>query len=68
MWFRADPGSHAEQVAVLADGAVKLTIDGGPVLVIDRTNDGTAARPAPGERIRLAWPATAMQPLRDVPG
>jgi protein-L-isoaspartate(D-aspartate) O-methyltransferase len=39
-------GSHTEQVAVLADGAVKLTIDGGPVLdtaALDRAITETRA-------------------------
>ena len=34
------------------------------VLVVDRTNDGSGRRPALGERVRLGWPAAAMQPLR----
>ena len=36
----------------------------GRVLVVDRTNDGSGRRPAVGERVRLGWPASAMQPLR----
>ena len=47
-----------------ASSRIEVALDGGPVLAVDRTNDGTAARPAAGERVRLAWPAAAMQPLR----
>ena len=50
-----------------ASTRLEVALDGGPVLVIDRTNDGTGARPATGARVRLAWPAAAMQPLRDAP-
>ncbi|MGD9508022.1 MAG: ABC transporter ATP-binding protein [Geminicoccaceae bacterium] len=47
-----------------ASSRIEVALDGGPVLAVDRTNDGTAARPAAGDRVRLAWSATAMQPLR----
>ena len=47
-----------------ASTRLDVALDGGPVLVVDRTNDGSGPRPAPGERVRLAWPAAAMQPLR----
>ena len=50
-----------------ASTRLEVALDGGPVLVIDRTNDGTGARPTAGARVRLAWPAAAMQPLRDAP-
>ena len=48
-----------------ASTRLDVALEGGPVLVVDRTNDGSGERPAVGERIRLAWPATAMQPLRE---
>ena len=47
-----------------ASTRLEVALDGGPVLVVDRTNDGSDARPAAGARIRLGWPAAAMQPLR----
>jgi len=37
------------------------------VLIVERTNDGTGQRPARGSRVRLGWPASAMQSLREAP-
>ena len=48
-----------------ASTRLDVALDGGPVLVVDRTNDGQKHRPAQGERVRLGWPAAAMQPLRE---
>ena len=40
--------------------------DGGGVLIAERPNDAAlGSRPEPGARVRLGWPADAMQPLRD---
>ena len=50
-----------------ASTRLEVALDGGPVLVIDRTNDGTGTRHAAGARVRLAWAVAAMQPLRDTP-
>jgi putative spermidine/putrescine transport system ATP-binding protein len=64
------PGEVAVEGTVVATqyhGAstrLKVELDGGRVLAVDRTNDGSGRRPAVGERVRLGWPASAMQPLR----
>src|SRR3954470_1985484 len=49
-----------------ASTRLEVQLDGGPVLMVDRTNDGSGRRPSSGERVRLAWQASAMQPLRKV--
>jgi putative spermidine/putrescine transport system ATP-binding protein len=51
-----------------ASTRLDVALDGGPTLVVDRTNDGQGRRPAAGERVRLGWPAAAMQPLREPSG
>jgi hypothetical protein len=39
---------------------------GGVRLVVDRANAGDGQqRPAPGSRVRLSWPRSAMRPLRE---
>jgi putative spermidine/putrescine transport system ATP-binding protein len=48
-----------------ASTRLEVTLDGGQMLIVDHANDGSGRRPAPGERIRLGWPAAAMQPLQD---
>jgi putative spermidine/putrescine transport system ATP-binding protein len=64
------PGEVAVEGTVVATqyhGAstrLKVELDGGRILAVDRTNDGSGRRPAVGERVRLGWPASAMQPLR----
>jgi putative spermidine/putrescine transport system ATP-binding protein len=50
-----------------ASTRLDVALDGGPVLVIERANDGTGPHPARGSRVRLGWPASAMQPLREFP-
>ncbi len=50
-----------------ASTRLEVAVDGGPVLVVDHANDGRRTAPGQGERVRLAWPAAAMQPLRDGP-
>jgi putative spermidine/putrescine transport system ATP-binding protein len=50
-----------------ASTRLDVALDGGPVLIVERTNDGTGQRPARGSRVRLGWPASAMQPLREAP-
>jgi putative spermidine/putrescine transport system ATP-binding protein len=51
-----------------ASTRLDIALDGGPTLVVDRTNDGHGRRPGMGERVRLGWPAAAMQPLREPSG
>jgi putative spermidine/putrescine transport system ATP-binding protein len=41
--------------------------DGGPVLIVERRNDGSLPRPERGSRVRLGWSVAAMQPLRETP-
>jgi putative spermidine/putrescine transport system ATP-binding protein len=48
-----------------ASTRLDVALDGGPVLVVDRANDGRQRRHVPGERVRLGWPAAAMRPLRE---
>jgi putative spermidine/putrescine transport system ATP-binding protein len=50
-----------------ASTRLDVALDGGPVLIVERTNDGTGQRPARGSRVRLGWPASAMQSLREAP-
>jgi putative spermidine/putrescine transport system ATP-binding protein len=40
-----------------------VTLDAGPVLIVDRGNGPGGALPAIGQRVRLGWSAAAMQPL-----
>jgi hypothetical protein len=43
---------------------MEVALEGGGVLIVDRPNDlRGAARSEPGGRVRLSWPAAAMQPL-----
>jgi putative spermidine/putrescine transport system ATP-binding protein len=44
-----------------------VALDDGPVLIVERANDGSGQRPARGSRVRLGWPGAAMQPLREAP-
>ena len=46
---------------------IDVQLDDGPRLIVDRTNAGPAARPAIGSALRLGWPASAIQPLREQP-
>jgi putative spermidine/putrescine transport system ATP-binding protein len=48
-----------------ASTRLDVALDGGPVLVVERRNDGSGGRPERGSRVRLGWPAAAMQPLRE---
>lgn len=48
-----------------ASTRLDVALDHGPVLVVERRNDGSAIRPERGSRIRLGWPMAAMQPLRE---
>jgi putative spermidine/putrescine transport system ATP-binding protein len=55
-------------VAVHYHGAstrLEVAVDAGPVLAVDRPNDGQVQRRASGERVRLVWPRSAMRPLRE---
>ena len=45
-----------------------VALDAGPVLVVERANDGgDAAPPERGARVTVGWPAAAMQPLAESP-
>ena len=46
---------------------IDVQLDDGPRLIVDRTNAGLAVRPAIGSILRLGWPASAIQPLRERP-
>jgi putative spermidine/putrescine transport system ATP-binding protein len=47
-----------------ASTRIEVALDGGGTLIVDRPNDLRGeARPEPGSRIQLSWPAAAMQPL-----
>ena len=46
---------------------IDVQLDAGPRLIVDRTNTGPAVRPAIGTPLRLGWPASAIQPLRESP-
>jgi putative spermidine/putrescine transport system ATP-binding protein len=49
-----------------ASTRVDVALDGGGTLIADRPNDIAAGeRLVPGSRVRLGWPARAMQPLRE---
>jgi putative spermidine/putrescine transport system ATP-binding protein len=48
-----------------ASTRLDVAVDGGPVLAVDRANDGQGRRWERGARVRLGWPAAAMQPLRE---
>ncbi|MEK0085904.1 ABC transporter ATP-binding protein [Benzoatithermus flavus] len=50
-----------------ASTRLDVVLDGGPVLVVERRNDGALSRPERGSRVRLGWSAAAMQPLREGP-
>jgi putative spermidine/putrescine transport system ATP-binding protein len=50
-----------------ASTRLDVAVDGGPVLAVDRANDGQGRRWERGARVRLGWPAAAMQPLRESP-
>ena len=44
-----------------------VVLDDGQRLIVDRGNTGGERRPEVGGRIRLGWPASAIQPLQDGP-
>ncbi|HEX5079836.1 MAG TPA: ABC transporter ATP-binding protein [Geminicoccaceae bacterium] len=47
-----------------ASTRIEVALDGALTLVVDRPNDLRGeVRPEPGARVRLSWPAAAMQPL-----
>jgi putative spermidine/putrescine transport system ATP-binding protein len=47
-----------------ASTRIEVALDGAGTLIVDRPNDLRGeARPAPGARVQLSWPNTAMQPL-----
>jgi hypothetical protein len=46
-----------------ASTRIEVALDGTHSLVVDRPNDLTGLRPAPGQRVRLHWESAAMQPL-----
>ena len=48
-----------------ASTRLDVAVDGGAVLAVDRGNDGQGQRWERGARVRLGWPAAAMQPLRE---
>jgi putative spermidine/putrescine transport system ATP-binding protein len=48
-----------------ASTRLDVAVDGGPVLAVDRANDGGGRRWERGARVRLGWPAAAVQPLRE---
>jgi putative spermidine/putrescine transport system ATP-binding protein len=72
---QSDPGTgdgaaeHAFEGTVLsvqyhgASTRIEVALDGTHSLVVDRPNDLTGLRPAPGQRVRLFWESAAMQPL-----
>jgi putative spermidine/putrescine transport system ATP-binding protein len=44
-----------------------VLLDGGTRLIVDRGNAGAGHRPEIGASLRLGWPASAIQPLRELP-
>ncbi len=65
----ADHGADGTVISVQYHGAstrIEVALDGRCVLMVDRPNDlRSQARPEPGQRVRLSWPAGAMQPLHE---
>jgi putative spermidine/putrescine transport system ATP-binding protein len=62
----ADHGADGTVISVQYHGAstrIEVALDGTHSLVVDRPNDLTGLRPAPGQRVRLFWESAAMQPL-----
>jgi putative spermidine/putrescine transport system ATP-binding protein len=59
------PGTVVEAQYHGASTRLDVALDDGPILVVERANDGGAPPPGRGARVRLGWPAAAMQPLRD---
>ncbi len=59
-------GAPGTVVSVQYHGAstrIAVALDSGSALSVDRPNDQDGLRPAPGQRVRLAWARGAMQPL-----
>jgi putative spermidine/putrescine transport system ATP-binding protein len=50
-----------------ASTRMDVMLDGGVRLIVDRANTGGAARPEIGQRVRIGWPDSAIQPLDDGP-